>query len=138
MNNPQSGNAAQKREKEVSNEAAIIDDHDDQGSEEDFDNDEEYETVLDADIHMGQQLIHSIKLLSESNQRLKAENESLKLDVQRIRSGLEALINTKQNLLATKRNNSIDNETDNTALLVTERSDATDSEIYDTIKNKLP
>jgi cysteinyl-tRNA synthetase len=138
MNHSDSGNVAQKSEKEVSSEADIIDNHDDQDGIEDFDNDGEIESVLDADFQMGQQLMLIIKLLSESNERLKAENETLKSDVQRIRSGLAVLINSKQDLLSTKSNDAIDNEPENTALSVTNRSNVIDSETDSTIKNRLP
>jgi hypothetical protein len=53
MNNSESGNVAQKSEKEVSSEADIIDNHDDQDGIDDFDDDGEIESVLDADFPDG-------------------------------------------------------------------------------------
>ena len=121
MNNSRSAHVGQKREKEESNKTVMSDDDDDENDgKERFDDDEDFATLLNADFQMGQQLILSIKQLSESNKRLKAENEKLKLDVQIIQRGLEAFIYTKQDLLVTKSSGAIDSETD------------------DTTKNKLP
>jgi hypothetical protein len=103
MNNSLSAHVGQKRKYEESTKTVIIDDDDDGNDrKEGFDDDEASATLLDADIQMGQQLILSLKQLSENNKRLKAENEKLKLDVQRIQRGLEALIYTKQDLLVNK------------------------------------